>query len=728
MKHKIFLCCLAALTAAAFTLRADGIGDMRGLALQNIKIPFYKEKQLQLVAFADTGRREDQLMLCGNTFLDILLETADVDRIPDGWRVRLYPLKAPLPEVLKFWSSRRETSKAVLFTPDSSIDQSRGEAFGDDPVFMRSPMLDLDGIGFQADFNNNVIEVTSEVSITARKSDADPRKLLTGAPAPERYEPVHATSDSLRLDMTNNELMLIGHVKVIDGPSTLTCDRLTVFLSDDAPEPDPAAPMLKGVSRVLADGDAVLVRVPDDPSGDTVTAKSDHMEYDLKTGIIVLTGDSAEPLVLRGINDRLSGTRIEILRRENRYFVHGNCRVVSSERDAEGKVTGVKTITSARADFDGNTEESNFYEHVTAVDGDTTLNCDRLRILMKKNRSREMEKVFAEGRVRIVSRSEKDDPQSPGGKKTAQSTVNAELAELNYTVNKLIFYRNVKVRDAESALDCDRLDLFLKDKRHASGQVSGAPLGGGMGARNKSLTKMIASGRVFMTNSKDEMRTELMTLFFRDLPEGFKPSPGMFQSGGVQLTRIVCDGKVVGVGNAKSAPADRRILNAEHAMWDLLKDYSEFHNKVVVYRGETDALHCRDMYVFTRESSPDEEKTATLKKAADPLDEDPFALDMGENSVPARIALSDGLNLKRIVCKHEVVMVKRASNGQLQRAGGDQAVYRVADKEMILTAEPPRRPWLRSDGRKQFCDIIRSDTETEDLRGIGNVQVMPDDQ
>ena len=70
----------------------------------------------------------------------------------------------------------------------------------------------------------------------------------------------------------------------------------------------------------------------------------------------------------------------------------------------------------------------------------------------------------------------------------------------------------------------------------------------------------------------------------------------------------------------------------------------------------------------------------------------------------------------------------RDNKGKIQRAGGDRAVYTVNTREVVLTAERPRRPWLRSDGRKQFCDIIRSDMATEDLRGIGNVVVMPDNE
>ena len=103
-------------------------------------------------------------------------------------------------------------------------------------------------------------------------------------------------------------------------------------------------------------------------------------------------------------------------------------------------------------------------------------------------------------------------------------------------------------------------------------------------------------------------------------------------------------------------------------------------------------------------------------------------MDMGENSAPSRIAISDSQDLKRIVCKREVVLLRRNSKGKLQRAGGDQAVYTVDNKEVVITADRPNRPWIRSEGRKQFSDIIRSDIGTEDLRCIGNIEIMPDDE
>ncbi len=722
MKSKFFISLLLLMIHCS-TAFANGLTDMRGLALKNVKIPYYKENKLQLVAFSQTGTRQDQLLLGSDTLLDILLENADVDTIADGWQTRLYNLDSPLAKVLDFWKERYKTSSAVIFTPRCSIDQTRGEAFGDDPVFLRSPMLDMNGVGFQANFKKNVIEVNSDVNICARQSDSDPRKLLSGAPMPQKYQLVRATADSLRMDMANNEIMLIGNVKVIDGKNIVACDRMTVFLTDNDITSDAGEPVLKGVSRVLADGDVVLTQQPETPDKELRIGRSDHLEYELKTGIIAMTGDEKDVELQQGSHDKLYGRRIELLRNRETMFVNGSCKVISRKPNADGKTFSTRTITSQRADFDNKTRLNNFHGDVVAVDGQTTLKCDRLRIYSAAgNSDRSVEKILAENNVKIVSVSQKSDPAQPGKKRNSTSTVAAHNAEFNYPENKLIFTGNVKVRDEDSALDCDRMDLFMADKKNRKQPAGDSPLNGSFGGGNKTLTKMIASGNVLMKNGNDNMQTELMTLFFRDLPPGAKPSPGMLQAGGVQLTRIICDGSIVATTAGK---AGKRILKARHAMSDLLKDYSEFHENVEIFNGDNE-IYCRDMYIFTDEALP-ESAAQTIKTAKkNDIDADPFTLDTGEDSVPSRIALSDGIDLKRIVCKNNVVLLKRNANGNIQRAGGDQAVYTVENQEIVLTAEPPNRPWLKSDGRKQFCDIIRGDIASEELRGIGNVTVVPD--
>ena len=140
---------------------------------------------------------------------------------------------------------------------------------------------------------------------------------------------------------------------------------------------------------------------------------------------------------------------------------------------------------------------------------------------------------------------------------------------------------------------------------------------------------------------------------------------------------------------------------------------------------ENNSISCNDMYVFTGKAPAVPQPVAKAKPEDDP-DADPFALDMSENSAPSRIALSDGIDLERIVCKNDVILTNRDNRNQLTYAGGDTAVYTVKSGDIVISAEPPSRPYLRRDGRIQFSDIIRGNLQTEELYGNGNVQVVPD--
>ncbi len=749
MKIKFLLLILTGLTV--LTAGAKGIEDMQGLNLKHIKIPFYRKNILERLIFADNGERNGRLVQCNSAFIDTLLEKIDIDKIPDAWQTEIYPLNAPLKKMLGFWKNRFNISEYIIFTQKCFIDQANEQVFGERKIFLRHPQFDLDGTGFKADFKNKVIEVNDDVCINVRSAESDPRKLLTGTPFPSRIRSITATGDSLRIDMKNGELILIGNVKVVDGRNTMTCDRLTAFLEDNKREadtenkksdlPEDEKAILDGVKRILADGNVLLVQNPEDPArakNDLQTSHSEHLEYDVKRGLIILTGNEQKPTLTRGSDTQLTGHRIELLRHADRMFVMRDCRIKSIVRDEKGLIARTRTIYSDRANFDGKDNIANFHGNVVAVDQTGSLYTDSLRVHLKEDKitsSQKLDLLFANGNVKISNRSEK--VTGNGQKNVSLSTVNAKQVELNFRNNKLVFYNDVKIRDGKACLDCDRLDIFLADKKTDKNAPSGAPIAAGMEGKNKTVTKLIATGNVIMiSDNKDELKTDILTLFFRDLPPGEKPSPGIIQSGGVQLTKILCDGNVLAKSfNQRDGKILTRTLAAANAKSDLLADYSEFHGKVTIIDDNTE-IHCRDMYVFSGASPVNEiivengNKQPVKKELSEEeaLDEDPFEMDMGENSAPSRIAISDSQDLKRIVCKREVVLLRRDSKGRLQRAGGDQAVYTVDNKEVVITAERPRRPWIRSEGRKQFSDIIRSDIGSEDLRCIGNIEIMPDDE
>lgn len=748
---KIYL--IAALLLFAASLNLDGSDSVRNFELGHVKIPVYQKGKLDFIIFAARGQRNGNTITGTDTLIDRLLQNANVDLIPDGWQTGIYPLRSPLPAVLNFWQKRFDCSEAVLFTPECRFDRKTNIVQGNDEVMMRTPTFDLDGIGFRADLNKKELEIRSDVEIVTRRDDSDPREIITKRiPVPRTYSTVSATGDSLRLDMLHNEIMLIGNVKVIDGTTTLNCDRLTVFLKSagntatakretiSSGTSGDSTAMLKGISRILADGEVTLTRKPDnDPSPQAVQrARAEHLEYEFDSGRIILTGEDELPQLAQD-NYTIQGSRIELLSFSNKAFVKGNCRIAEYPVNRINNAVPSRVISSDQADFDGVSDLNIFTGNVKVTDNDATLTCSRMQLFLKKSATgktpvrnaefspisgtRELQRIFCEGKVRIVSH------PKPGQPANMTSTVNSLRAELDYAADKLVFYDKVKVNHKGDTLDCDRLDLFLKNSAYnASGKnSSGGVALGGRASNDKTLSKVIASGNVAMKDKQSDLATELMTLDFKELPPGTRSTPGMFASNNVQLIRITCDGKVVAgsfPGTARTDKVKKRLLKAEHAMTDLLKNRSEFHKEVFIQE-DNNTLTCRDMYVFTG-AAPAATVPAAKKPKTDDPDADPFALDMSENSAPSRIALSDGLDLERIVCKNEVILTNKDAKGNLTYAGGDTAVYTVKTGDLVISAEPPQRPYMRRDGRIQYSDIIRGNLQTEELFGSGNVQVVPD--
>ena len=480
------------------------------------------------------------------------------------------------------------------------------------------------------------MEILSDVYITARTSGSDPREIITGKiPQPVQYNVIKAKSDSMRIDSEHNEIMLIGNVEVIDGLDKLTCDRLTLFLSDKeksntvkTADSKNADATLKGVDRVLADGEVVLIRKPADSSGEIQEGRCEHLEYDVAAGTIVMTGEESDPVLSQGKNTSITGPRIELLRFSQKAFVRGGCRLENIS--VENNETIKKSVTADSADFDDVSNLNTFTGNVKVVDKDIVITCRRMRVFMKNSApgaakkkndqvsaaelspvsgSKELDKVLCDGDLRIVTTSEDKD------KKIKTTELTSKRGELNYSGNKLIFFEKVHVIDGETTLDCDRLDLFLADRNgNGKNSVNNAniiPLAGNANGKNKTLTKVTAAGKTFMQDAASDLSTDFMTLYFRDLPPGVKPAPGMFQSGGVQLIKITCDGAVVAHSkseknrkqNSKTLFPDNgkskgNTLKCRHAISDMLSNRSEFHEKVSVYDGEN-LLTCRDMYVFT---------------------------------------------------------------------------------------------------------------------------------
>ena len=255
---------------------------------------------------------------------------------------------------------------------------------------------------------------------------------------------------------------------------------------------------------------------------------------------------------------------------------------------------------------------------------------------------------------------------------------------------------------------------------------------------------MICIGNVRSKDPRADLSTDRMTLLFDELKPGEKADSTVFQSNGTRLAKILCDGNLVLVnrpdvaaegraakdptnplGNMLGGSKGPRTLRAERGSVDLVKNESEFHDKVTLV-DDQGTLKCEEMYLFTRKSAPQSPASAPAVKtpAEEDPDADPFSSSApAKDGAPARIALTDTLELARVLCKRNVEISRRTKEGELQRAGGEQADYMVEEKRIIMTGTPQSRPWMSAQGGRISGDRILVDLANETMKVLGNTVV-----
>ena len=606
-----FLCFAAVLPLIVGAARSD-LDDLQGLVVANAKIPIYNKTRLQLICFADGARRSDNGIVGSNAVMEIIRRAADPDSIADGWGTKPYPLKAELPEVVNFWRKRYLYSEGVILGDRSTIDQTGKRASGSSPVFFRSPMLDLDGIGFEADFVRRTVLVASDVHVVLRHGASDLRKILGGsAKIPKKYERLFAESDSLLIDMTKREIVLIGNVVVVEEKARLSCDRLTIFLTGDG---DPIGKTPEGerelgdVSRILASGNVVLVQTENTAKGSPGTrAEAEQMICDILNDTVELSGEEELPHIVSANGEKISGRVIRFSRGKLQATVIGSCRISTAD--------GAR-LSADRGFFDAKNNYNDLVGGVKMENGGNTLLCRRMRVIMKPDGRKNpppkpdpestsatllgAEQFAAAGGGRTLDRAlfyedvVLDDREGklfcdemhakflPGSdkengvqlesaecfrrvrtvsKKTGARgeipELKAEYARLNYAGNTLLFRKNVVMISGPSHLTCDMLDLFLTDRAAPPAEKNEAAA---KSPRNDAASSPIArfsgSGKALtraVARGAVQMRDAQGDLNADSVTLHFveakpgEPTEGTLQSGGMKLSLAECDGNVVAV-------------------------------------------------------------------------------------------------------------------------------------------------------------------------------------
>ncbi len=756
-----FLCALLTLCCISSAAAGGSLSDLRGLRTKGSRFPIYHKEHLQIMLYSSGTERNGNLIAATDPVMDIIRRGADVDDVASGGKAVRYSLNAPLPEIFAFWS-KRLYSEGVIFSSKADIDQENRLAGGSDKVYFRSPTVDLDGVGFDANYEKRTVLVKKDVNIVLRMKSSDPAEIVRkGGKLPEKYEFLTASCDSMFLDFTKNEIYLMGNVKVNEERAIITCDKMTVFLdrgkNRKSAASDDITGGVSGVSRILCEGNVVITRpgsdgrIPSDKAS-LQQGRAEKVNYRIDNGLITMTGNQTVQPVLEQGGNQLYGDIIEIHRDRELMNAAGNCRIkVTDTAQSDGKVT---TMTSDKMSMDYRNNHGWFTGNVNVKDKENTLTCPRMKVtlrprpqakLSKKEDSslmpgfntgakRELDKIYCMDNVSILH----NPPEQ-----TSAARITARRCTYELSTGAVLFEEDVKIRDPRMNVDCDKMKVFtVADGKAAE---KSRPVASSAGGRR--LERIECFGNVHARDAKGHLYSDEAKLFFEKASGKPEMKMQLPDSGSSELVKITCDGNVkmknipssAGKNSAKkdNAPlsgmfkrgsTQPMLLTADRGMADLRKDRSEFHGNVKVREEQTE-LDCQSLFLQAAKAPQGALKPLKVLSADEEIDRDPLAL-QEMTDVPSQLNIGEGRELKEVIAVKDVVMRRILENGKKQTATGDRAHYTVADRTVVLTGSPEKPPVLhdpeqgKMSGRYVIVDLareqmyVKEDTSL-DFKGFG---------
>jgi hypothetical protein len=164
--------------------------------LKNFKLPKYNDKtgKLEFIIYGDEAEATGIVVPIKDALVDVVKkEVKKVGDIKDLKGVKLYKIPTDTDEVVKFWKDKPH-SNALIFTPQAEYDRSNLVMKGDKEIFVRSYLMDLDGVGFVADQKSETIFVKSKVKVVYRSELYD--KMQEEKKAKEKAEAGNKEKDS----------------------------------------------------------------------------------------------------------------------------------------------------------------------------------------------------------------------------------------------------------------------------------------------------------------------------------------------------------------------------------------------------------------------------------------------------------------------------------------------------------------------------------------------------
>lgn len=146
--------------------------------------------------------------------------------------------------------------------------------------------------------------------ITLYGNAADP---VPGVPKKEE-EKIHISAETLTVDSGSRYAEFSGNVKVIQGDTTITSDRLRIFYNEIPGDNKKSADVEKAIQKIIAQGH-VKIKFEDK------IAETEEAVYTTKDKIFVLSGDNSK---ITTAGNSISGSKITLYRTDGRIKIESS--------------------------------------------------------------------------------------------------------------------------------------------------------------------------------------------------------------------------------------------------------------------------------------------------------------------------------------------------------------------------------------------------------------------
>lgn len=182
------------------------------VVVKNFMLPQYSSDGmvLQFIVFGEQANNIGATIHLTKPILGIVTEDLkDINQIRPLTGTPPYPLSSTEAEHRKFWSGK-DAYRALIFSPDATLDKTTMILRGNEPAYFRSRELDVDGVGFDADHKRKLVHVRSKVRIVIRPDirrqvTPDAEKEKHNVPTLEQLEQEVRTAEELKKKQNNSQ-------------------------------------------------------------------------------------------------------------------------------------------------------------------------------------------------------------------------------------------------------------------------------------------------------------------------------------------------------------------------------------------------------------------------------------------------------------------------------------------------------------------------------------------